>query len=63
MTQMSPELGQIVRLKSGGPRMTVISHIEKGHWCQYFDYLGQCHTSYFLTENIVPESITELKEQ
>jgi uncharacterized protein YodC (DUF2158 family) len=57
VTPFSPELGEIVLLKSDGPKMTVIAHIERGHWCQYFDHLGQCHTTYFLTENLVPVSI------
>jgi uncharacterized protein YodC (DUF2158 family) len=45
--------GDIVRHKTGGPKMTVVNRVEHGFYCQYFDYLGRERTSYFRTTNLV----------
>jgi len=42
------EIGQIVRLKSGGPKMTVKSADGKATWaCQWFDRNGKLHNDSF----------------
>jgi uncharacterized protein YodC (DUF2158 family) len=48
-------MGDIVRHRSGGPKMAVVSRAENGFYCQYFDYLGREHTTYFLNENLVEQ--------
>ncbi|CAM3699339.1 YodC family protein [Litorimonas haliclonae] len=41
------EIGQIVRLKSGGPKMT-IKGADAGAWaCQWFDRNGKLHNDTF----------------
>ena len=41
------EIGQIVRLKSGGPKMT-IKGADEGAWaCQWFDRNGKLHNDTF----------------
>ena len=50
---MEWQTGDIVRHKTGGPRMAVVNKVENGLYCQYFDYLGRERTSYFLAANLV----------
>jgi uncharacterized protein YodC (DUF2158 family) len=42
------EIGQIIRLKSGGPKMTVKSADGDAVWaCQWFDRNGKLHSDSF----------------
>ncbi|WP_017932283.1 YodC family protein [Robiginitomaculum antarcticum] len=45
MTQF--EIGQIVRLKSGGPKMTIKGADEDAWACQWFDRNGKIHNDSF----------------
>lgn len=46
ITPWTPAVGDVVTLKSGGPKMTVNS-LKDGALCNYFDNDGRLHASYF----------------
>ena len=46
------EKGSVVRLKSGGPPMTVLITDEKTTRCQWFTLLGELEDSTFATETL-----------
>lgn len=54
LTGFDPGRGDIVQLKSGGPKMVAINKVDDGFYCQYFDRLGRSQTSYFLVSNLIP---------
>ena len=50
--------GDVVRLKSGGPKMTVLSIGTSTLTCQWFDRNGKMHTSDFdleMVDKFVPK--------
>jgi len=59
------EIGQIVRLKSGGPKMTIKATDGKDIWaCQWFDRNGKLHSDSFpedMLDIFVKQSYPEFK--
>lgn len=57
--------GQVVRLKSGGPFMTIIEIDPKGHyWCCWFSR-GQCNSAKFdrhVIERVDPDDLRAAKD-
>ncbi|MEE9346873.1 MAG: DUF2158 domain-containing protein [Robiginitomaculum sp.] len=51
--------GEVVRLKSGGPKMTLLQEAQDGKIkCQWFDRNGKMHTAEFdvaMVEKFVPK--------
>jgi uncharacterized protein YodC (DUF2158 family) len=51
---MAIEIGSVVRLKSGGPSMTVVS-LHQGHWlCTWFDSKNEPREALFTEALISP---------
>ncbi len=61
MANQTFAIGAEVRLRSGGPKMTIVGldmltsgAFGKGYKCAWFDAQGQLHDSYFLEQTLVP---------
>lgn len=46
---MTFDIGDVVRLKSGGPKMTILKLMDDTISCQWFDRNGKVHTGNFQT--------------
>jgi uncharacterized protein YodC (DUF2158 family) len=47
-------VGDVVRLNSGGPALTVAALTEKGYICHWFDHAGHCEDASFVEGTLTP---------
>ncbi len=53
--------GDIVKLRSGGPLMTVISADDENAYCVWFDVQSQAHTKTFRVATIIREETSQIR--